>query len=211
MKTQIRHIISELRAHLPYSIFSVAAGIIILGFLTFVAQIFGSSDVSNSSRSLFHLFHPVHVLFSATATTAMFWRHEKRPIKAIIVGFLGSIGLCGISDVFIPFLSGYLLGVEMDLHICVVEHPAVVIPFLATGIIAGLVVPNRTQKSTIFSHTGHVFVSSMASILYLAGYGLTDWIHLVGLVFVYMVLAVLIPCCTSDIIFPLLLTKNVDT
>ncbi|MHC4236360.1 MAG: hypothetical protein ACYSUQ_14680, partial [Planctomycetota bacterium] len=33
---------------------------------------------------LFHLFHPVHMFFSAAATTAMFWRYERRLIKAMV-------------------------------------------------------------------------------------------------------------------------------
>jgi hypothetical protein len=48
----------------------------------------------------------------------------------------------------------------------------------------------------------------MASILYLVGHGLTDWIHMAGIVFIYTVIAVMLPCCTSDIIFPLLLAKR---
>jgi hypothetical protein len=208
MGNQMRHILGELREHLPYSIFSVAFGIIVLGLLTFVAEIMGSGDISGPSRGLFHVFHPVHLLFSATATTAMFWRHEKRLLKAVIIGFVGSVGICGISDVFIPYIAGLLLGVKMHLHICIIEHPSFILPFVIVGIFTGFIVPDTTQKSTIFSHAAHVLVSSMASILYLIGFGLTEWIHVAGMVFIYMVLAVIIPCCTSDIIFPLLLTKK---
>lgn len=204
----IGHIFSELREHLPYSIFSVAVGLIILGFLTVSLKILGVSDLSSASKDLFHIFHPVHILFSATATTAMFWRHDKRFVKAIIIGFIGSVGICGISDIFMPYIAGFLLGVKMGLHICIIEHPGLIFPFVTTGILAGLIVPDTTQKSTIFSHAGHVFVSSMASIFYLIGFGLTQWIQVAGMVFVYMVLAVVIPCCTSDIIFPLVLTSK---
>lgn len=210
MKENIKHIFIELRDHLPYSIFSVAAGMMLLGILTFGAEIFGSSDISSPSKGLFHVFHPIHILFSATATTAMFWRHEKHFFKAIIIGFIGAVGICGISDIFIPYIAGFLLGVKMHLHICIIEHPGLILPFLITGIFAGLIVPDTTQKSTIFSHAGHILVSSMASILYLIGFGLTEWIHVAGMVFIYMVLAVMIPCCMSDIVFPLLLTEKTE-
>lgn len=210
MEKNIKHVFAELKDHLPYSIFSVATGMIILGILTFVAEIFGSTDISNPSKGLFHIFHPVHLLFSATATTAMFWRHEKKLLKAAIIGFIGAVGICGISDIFIPFIAGFLLGVKMHLHICIIEHPSLILPFVLTGIFAGFIVPDTTQKSTIFSHAAHVLVSSMASILYLIGFGLIEWIHVAGMVFIYMVLAVIIPCCTSDIIFPLLLTKKTE-
>ena len=210
MKNNFMHVIEELRDHIPYSIFSVATGMIILGILTFGAQILGSINISDPSKGLFHVFHPIHLLFSATATTAMFWRHERRFFKAVIIGFIGAVGICGISDIFIPYIAGFLLGVKMQLHICIVEHPGFIMPFVITGIFAGLIVPSTTQKSTLFSHAAHVLVSSMASILYLIGFGLTEWIRVAGMVFIYMVLAVIIPCCMSDIVFPLLLTKRTE-
>lgn len=206
----IRHIFLELKEHIPYTIFSVAVGMIALGILTFASGIYGAGDISNPSKGLFHVFHPIHLLFSAVATTAMFWRHDKNFLKALIIGFIGSLGFCGMSDVFIPYIAGFLLGVKMHLHICALEHPHIILPFVAIGIFAGFMMPSRTQKTTIFSHSAHVLVSSMASILYLIGYGLTAWINVAGMVFIYTVLAVIIPCCTSDIVFPLLFTKKTN-
>ncbi len=208
MQDNIKHIIGELREHFPYSIFSVAAGMIILGFLTFGVRVFGSGNISTPAKGLFHVFHPIHILLSATATTAMFWRHEKRFLKAVIIGFIGAVGICGISDIFIPYIAGFLLGVKMHLHICIIEHPGLILPFVATGIFTGFIMSDTTEKSTIFSHAAHVLISSMASILYLISFGLIEWIHVAGMVFIYMILAVMIPCCMSDIVFPLLLTQG---
>lgn len=210
MKSNATHVMTELREHLPYSIFSVAIGMVILSLISFIAQILGVFDISEPSRGLFHIFHPIHLLFSATATTAMFWRHENNYLKAIAIGFIGSVGICGISDIFIPYIAGFLLGVKMHLHVCIIEHPSLILPFVIVGIFTGFIVPKTTHKSTIFSHTGHVLISSMASILYLTGFGLSQWYHVAGMVFIYMVLAVIIPCCSSDIVFPLLLTKKID-
>lgn len=209
MSERLHHLRSELQIHLPYTIFSVSAGMLVLGLLTFVATLLKAQDISTPSQQLFHIFHPVHMLFSATATTAMFWRHERRLLKASVIGFIGAVAICGISDIIIPYISGSLLGVKMDLHICIIEHPMLILPFVAMGIFAGFVVSSEI-KSTIFSHSAHVLVSSMASILYLVSFGLSDWILVSGLVLIYMVLAVMIPCCTSDIIFPLLLTKKIE-
>ncbi len=209
MKKNIaRHVIGELREHLPYSIFSVAAGMIFLGILTSMAGILGGGNISEPSKELFHIFHPIHLLFSATATTAMFWRYDKRILKAALIGFVGAVGICGISDIFIPFIAGLLLGVKMHLHICMMEHPGMIMPFVITGVLAGFLISDKTRKSTMLSHAAHVLVSSMASIFYLTAFGLTEWLHVAGMVFVYMVLAVIIPCCTSDIIFPLLFVKG---
>jgi len=207
MRERLHHLREELKEHLPYTVFSVAVGIAILGILTFVAELLGM-DMDRPAQGLFHVFHPMHMLFSAAATTAMFWRHERKLVKSIIIGFLGSAVICAASDILMPYISGYLMGVEMELHICIIKHPMTVLPFIAMGILLGLVVSAETHKGTIFSHTAHILVSSMASILYLISYGLSEWMHMAGPIFIYMVLAVIIPCCTSDIVFPILLTKK---
>jgi len=204
MKTQFRHILEELQHHLPYTVFSVAIGIMVLGLLTVVIE---GEKFPQASQNLFHVFHPLHLLFSAAATAAMFWRHDKKLFKAVSIGFVGAVGICGISDIFIPFVAGYLLGVKMHLHICIIAHPMLILPFLSFGLFMGFVLPSMVE-STIFSHAAHVLISSMASIFYLVSFGLTEWIPVGGMVFIYMVLAVMIPCCTSDIIFPLLLVRE---
>jgi hypothetical protein len=53
-------------------------------------------------------------------------------------------------------------------------------------------------------HAGHALVSTWASLFYLTAYGVTDWLPLLPLVLVVLFFAVWIPCCTSDIVFPLL-------
>lgn len=84
MNQKIKYIVVELREHLPYTIFSVSFGLVVLGMLTFVSILLGRENFPQASNALFHVFHPLHILFSATATTAMFWRHEKKLIKAIL-------------------------------------------------------------------------------------------------------------------------------
>ena len=159
--------------------------------------------------ALFHLFHPAHMLFSAAATTAMFWRYEKKLLKAIIVGLIGAIVVCGISDIAMPHVSAMILHKDVELHICIVQHPMLVLPFAAVGILLGLLAAVGVQASTFFSHSLHVFASTMASIFYLIGAWATPtgWIDDIGKVFIFVVLAVLIPCCTSDIVFPLLMVR----
>jgi len=159
--------------------------------------------IPSASDELFHIFHPIHILFSAVATTAMFWKHEKRMGKAVVVGFTGSLAICGISDIFFPFVGGIFLGAPMHIHICLIENPGLLLPFAAVGVLAGLTANKSFEHSTQYSHSAHVFVSSMASILYLLSFGLTDWIHVLGGVFLVTIIAVMIPCCASDIVFPL--------
>ena len=201
---KLKQIGAELIRHLPYSIFGVALGLIVMGFLTFIAILLGSEGrLPVASQELFHVFHPTHILFSAVATTAMFLKHEKRWMKAVVVGFFGSIMICGISDIFFPFFGGKILGQPMTSHICIIEHPGLILPFAFGGILAGLFVGQSIEHSTEYSHSAHVFISSVSSILYLTAYGLEDWPHMVGGVFIITILAVMLPCCASDIAFPL--------
>jgi len=208
MKDKLIHVGGEIRNHLPYTIFSTALGLVLIGMLTFIAQLLNQSEFPQAASGLFHVFHPIHILLSAAATTTMFWTHERRIFRALIIGFIGSVGICSLSDILMPYVSGLLLDVEMELHLCILDHPESLLPFVITGLIAGLVASNAIEKSTFFSHSSHVLVSSMASILYLISYGLHGWMAFMGSIFVYMVLAVLIPCCISDIAFPLFFVKT---
>lgn len=205
MTKRMAELRDELLLHLPFTVFSVAGGMIVLGFMSYGMATTEREVFERASGSLFHVFHPLHMLFSTTATTAMFWRHERRWLKAVIVGVIGSLGICGISDVFLPYLSGSLLGVHMRFHWCIIEHPQLILPYIVVGLALGFILSPTTRKGTITSHSAHVLVSSMASLLYLVSYGLYDWGNVGGMVLIYMVVAVMLPCCTSDIVFPLLL------
>jgi len=203
-ESKLRYVLVELGYHLPYSIFGITVGLIATGILSFFAILMRSEHIlPMASSELFHVIHPAHILISAVATTAMFWKHEKTILKAACVGFIGSISICAISDIFLPFIGGLSLGSNMNMHICIIENPGSVFPFAIVGVAAGLLVTKSFEKSTQYSHSAHVFLSSAASILYLLGFGLTDWIHSIGAVFIIIIVAVMIPCCASDIVFPL--------
>jgi hypothetical protein len=206
----LKNIWEKLSHHLPFTILSVNIGLIIVGFMTFLAHLVGVEDFSPYSQEMFHIFHPSHLLFSAIATTSMFWQNEKKVIKTVIIGFVGSVGICGISDIVIPYIAGLLMGMKMEWHVCIVEHPMLVLPFVILGILVGFHAHGTLEKQegVIFSHSLHVLISSIASILYLISYGMTHWIHSIGTILIYMVLAVAIPCCTSDVVFPLLFVRK---
>jgi len=169
----------------------------------------GHGGDDDPPRLLFHLFHPAHMLFSAAATAAMFARYERKYVKAAIVGMTGAIVICGISDIVMPHCSLWLLGFHPPLHVCIVEHPGIVIPFAAIGVLVGLLASLGVSRSTLFSHSLHVFASTMASIFYMVGgIGMVAWIDRVGMVFFFVLAAVMVPCCLSDIVFPLAMTRN---
>ena len=206
MRARWGRLVAEFAHHLPYTI---------VGSLIAMAAVwwFGTQHLGNGraealiaqARASFHLFHPLHISLSAIATTSLFWRHERRVLRATVVGALGTIIPCGLSDYIFPYLGGLLLRQPMELHMCVVDHPQLFFPFLALGIVGGFWAEERVTGSHLFSHGAHVFVSSAASLLYLISFGFTAWMTDVRFVFpafVTIVLAVWVPCCISDIVVP---------
>lgn len=207
---RLDHIWDEFKHHVPFTAFGASVALILLGMLT-VTLSPSKATMSGYGHELFHVFHPIHILFSATATTAMFWRHDKQLFKAVTVGMMGSLGICGISDIFLPFIGGTIVGVEMEFHWCLIMHPELSLPFAIFGVLIGLASINMVhgRSPTIFSHSSHVFISTIATMLYLMAFGFTEWIPHIAETFLIIFLGVTIPCCTSDIIFPLLFSKSV--
>ena len=161
---------------------------------------------------LFHLFHPAHILFSALATTAMFYKYDKSLMKAIIIGFVGSILICTVSDALIPTATTYLMGFgsKAPIHLCLLESPIQVIPFAGLGVLLGIAATiSGSTNTTITSHSVHVISSTMATLFYTIAFtGRLIWINQIGVVFLMTCLAVGGICCLSDIVFPLFFTKK---
>lgn len=203
-QTKGQYILTELMHHIPFSTFGVMVALLMMGVLTFLAEIAGSHEaMPDALEDLYHVFHPSHIFISAVATTAMFTKHDKNVLKAVLVGFLGSIVICTLSDAIFPFIGGLMIGGKMNFHVDILQHPGIVLPFAVIGTVAGLTAPKSFEKATEYSHSMHVFVSSVASILYLLAFGLDHWVHHLGGVFMVTIFAVMIPCCLSDIVFPL--------
>lgn len=204
----------ELREHVPFSVSAVAIGLIVAGAICIVG--FGDEQERANGASIepaiqfFHLFHPAHMLFSAAATTAMFRRYDRKIGKAVIIGLVGAIGVCGVSDIVLPHVSLMLMGTgNLHWHICIVEHPSLVLPFAGVGVLMGIGASAGVTRSTLISHSLHVLASTMASIFYLVGpLGLVAWIDDLGQVFLAVVIAVMVPCCLSDIVFPVLMSRD---
>ena len=208
MKTRWKLLVTEFAHHLPYTI--VGSLIAMAGVWWFGTQHLDHGNnvdtLFQQSRSMFHLFHPLHICLSAIATTSLFWRYEQHVLRAVTVGAFGTIIPCGLSDYIFPYIGGRLLGQHMALHVCIVDHPQLFFPFLILGILGGFWAEERLTGSHLFSHGAHVFVSSAASLLYLVSFGFTSWMTDVRLVFpafLIVVLAVWIPCCISDIAVPI--------
>jgi len=170
----------------------------------------------DTSRAVFYVFHPGHVLLSAIVIASMFQLHAGRGrlITVILIGFLGSIVIGTLSDSLIPFVGEVVLGMPIhahehgsfaeEAHIGFIEGWYVVIPAAIVGVAIALIKPK-----TKFPHAGHVLLSTWASSFHMlmAMGGQISVFKAVGS-FGFLFLAVLVPCCFSDIVFPLLFVKS---
>jgi hypothetical protein len=208
-KKMFRRIATELKRHAPFTALGAVTGVVVM-----VIIVFGNVP-SGVSYTIFYTLHPIHVVLSALATTAMYMRYRKRKIwVAILIGWTGSIGIATISDAVIPFLGGSLLHIPMEFEVPFIETtemPVIgmekwqVVNFAAlVGIAIGY-----WKQTTRIPHFGHVLLSTWASLFYFTAFGIANWVPLFPFIFLFLFLAVWIPCCTSDIVYPLLFVREV--
>ncbi len=194
----LRRIVSELAKHAPFTASGAVTGIIIMAIIVF------GNVPSNISYNIFYTLHPLHVVLSALVTTAMYKKYSNGKIwVAILIGYFGSIGIATLSDAIIPYLGGALLNIKIGFHLPFIEKWWLVNPMALIGIIIGYVRP-----ATKVPHLGHVLLSIWASLFYFTAFGVAHWIPLLPFIFLFLFLAVWIPCCLSDIVFPLLFIRR---
>lgn len=195
-----RIICGELVSHAPFTIVGALAGIAIMMLVVF------AGTRPSSSERLFEVFHSLHVFLSALATTAMYRRYGRRSLwPTILIGYFGSVGIATLSDSLIPYLGETLLGLEdAEIHAGFIEEPWLVNSMAFAGI--ALAYGWRSPK---FPHFGHVLLSTGASLFHVT-MALGDHLGIVTacVVFVFLFLSVWLPCCVSDIVFPLLFSKG---
>jgi len=194
----LKPIAHELARHIPFTASGAVTGIIIM-----VIIVLGNVP-PKVSYAAFYTLHPIHVLLSALVTTAMYKKYGNGKIwAAILIGYLGSIGIATISDAIIPYLGGALLGIKIEFHMPFIEKWWLINPVALIGITIGYWKP-----TTKIPHFGHVLLSTWASLFYFTAFGTARWIPQLHFVFLFLFLAVWLPCCLSDIVFPLLFTRK---
>ena len=201
IKKKLKIIVVEFLHHFPYSAMGVAAA---FGILLWLEKI----GWQQAPLLQFHVTHPIHLFLSAFVTTAMFWKYEQKIIKGILVGGLGVIPICTASDILFPFLGAQMMGATLPLHICLFEEPVMVLASTGVGIFAGFILVRLLDHVTELTHMLHVLVSSLASLLYLITFDNLLWQNAMAAVFSITLVAVWVPCCLSDIAFPLALTSE---
>jgi hypothetical protein len=199
-----KQISKELKNHAPFTIFGVITGIIILiSFQNIPAE---------TSYTIFYTLHPIHVLLSALVTTSMYELHKYGGMRGksniwilLAIGYTGSIGIATISDSLIPYLGeALLLMPNRGIHIGFIEEWWLVNPLAILGIAIAYFKP-----TTKFPHSGHVLLSTWASLFHIMmAKGETINLFSCIAIFFFLFFAVWVPCCLSDIIFPLLFVKE---
>jgi type III secretory pathway component EscS len=208
MKTMLRHITLELAEHTPFTIVGAVIGIIIMVIIQL------ANTPGDVSEALFYTFHPLHIVFSALVTTALYRKQKgSRPWLIIIVGYTGSIGIATLSDAIIPYLGGNALNIAMEFHLPFLETeimPYIGIPewiIVNAAAVIGIAI-GYFKPATKLPHMGHVLLSTWASLFSFTAFGVADWIPVLPFVFLFLFFAVWLPCCVSDIIYPLLWVRE---
>jgi hypothetical protein len=196
----LKWIAVELRQHAPFTVFGAATGVAIMIVLSV------ASVPRSLSSTVFWSLHPVHVLLSALTTTAMYRLKGRGSLRrAIVIGYIGSIGIATLSDSIIPYLGEWILDLpNRQVHLGFIERWWLVNPLAAAGIALGYVRPHTTLP-----HAGHVLLSTWASLFHMnmAMGGPSNLATLLS-VGAFLFVAVWVPCCTSDIVFPLLFVER---
>ena len=192
-------IAKELLKHAPFTSFGAVTGILIL-LLAIHFQ-----PIASVSYTLFYVFHPIHVLLSALVTAGMYRLHGGKGWAVLLIGYTGSIGIATISDSIIPYAGEILLHLpNPGIHIGFIEKWWLVNPLAFIGIAIAY-----WRPTTKFPHAGHVLLSTWASAFHIimALGAMVNWIAFI-VIGLFLFLSVWVPCCLSDIIFPLLFVKT---
>lgn len=205
----LKRIAHELVEHAPFTALGAVAGIIVMVIIHF------SQAPREISEALFYTLHPLHIVFSALVTTAMYRLHHKKAgiWLTILIGYTGSIGIATLSDIIIPYLGGSTLSIPWDFELPFIETanmPFIGIPkwiIVNAAAFIGMAIA-VWKPTTRFPHMGHVLLSTWASLFSFTAFGIANWMPLLPFIFLFLFLAVWLPCCISDIAYPLLWVRE---
>lgn len=197
----------ELNAHGVYTLVAVISAIF---FVKLIEISCFKSNVVVAWPWLFHTFHYAHTFFASTTATLVSMKFSKNIIKSILVGFFIPPLFCTISDIFMPYLGGKIFNISMQFHLCIFHNAWILFGFMIGGVLTGLILNWWAKKNLwivgISSHFLHDFVSTIASLAYLIGYGYTAWWSDLWIIGLLMIVAVAIPCMISDLVLPILIS-----
>jgi hypothetical protein len=210
----------ELKAHSPFTLFGAVTGIALM-------VLFRNMSHQESYR-LFYIFHPIHVVLSAMVTASLFRLHQKTKkfLIVLLVGYIGSIGTATLSDSILPYFGEEILGAvipteaavhshgaqtiaaedhnEKAWHIGFIEEWYLVNPSALLGVLIAYFLPRSKMP-----HAFHILISTWASAAHIMMNTNQPYTALLIVGFlIVLFIAVWLPCCFSDIVFPMLLVKT---
>jgi len=222
----------ELKAHSPFTLFGALTGLVMMLLFRSI-----SHQASYRLFYVFHPAHVV-LSAMVTASLFRLHGKTKSFIIILIVGYVGSVGIATLSDSILPFFGEEILGVvvpteaaahhhpaspngyaeasgeheagageeheKRELHIGFIEEWYIVNPSALLGILIAYFLPRSKLP-----HAFHILISTWASSVHImmnTHQPLTA-VLMLGF-FIVLFIAVWIPCCFSDIIFPMLLVKS---
>ena len=199
----LKRILSELKEHYPFTLFGALTGIVLM-------MLFKNME-HETAHCLFYVFHPLHVFLSAMVTAAIYKKYINnyskgitKFLKVLVVGYVGSILIGTLSDSIIPFWGEKLLDMHAEhVHVGFVEKWWIVNPVAIIAIVIAYFHP-----ITKAPHAMHVLVSTWASLFHMVmAINHNAPVPYFG-IFIFLFLAVWLPCRVSDIIFPMLFVKT---
>jgi hypothetical protein len=225
--SKLKLIAAELKNHSPFTLLGAATGIV---FMLAGRQWFQGQ--AETLFSVFHPLHVV-LSAMVTAALFEIHRKASNFLIILVIGVVGSIGVATLSDCILPFFGESILGAAIPTHagshdtahdhetgesedtVCEQEinecgHPRwhigfieewyLVFPAAVIGVLLAYFKPK-----THLPHASHVLLSTWASSAHMLMNTHADMTAtlLLGM-FIVLFLAVWLPCCVSDIIFPLL-------
>ncbi len=185
-----KELFHELKHHAPFTITATILAIGIVLILKFIIN-------KTFDEEAFEILHPLHVIASAIVSAGIFYKYKPKIILAISVGIISAIVIGSLSDIIFPFLGGAIFGLHPKFHLPIIEAPLIIISSAIIGSSIGII-----TKTTKLPHLFHVGLSVFASLFYLLAFSQTQSIIGFALAIIIVFLAVIIPCCVSDILLP---------
>ncbi len=190
MKT--KEVFKELQEHIP---FTATATIIAIIFVLIFNQI--------NAQTSFEILHPLHILASAIVTSAIYSKYRTNKTYSILIGITGAILIGSLSDVVFPYLSSLILNLNPEFHLPLFHKPILILSTALFG--AGI---GTYFKITKFPHFIHVGLSVFASLFYLIAFNQNFELTYFLIASIIVFISVIIPCCISDIIYPMIFVKK---
>jgi hypothetical protein len=231
MYRRLNAVLVELRSHAPFTLFGAVTGI--LAMLLFAGA---STQVSQRLFQVFHPAHVV-LSAIVTASLFRLHESKRGFLVVLVVGYIGAVGVATLSDSVLPFFGESMLGVAVPTHADVhrheagpaaeadhdhagepQEHPPTGEPRVYLGFIEDWYLVNPAAilgillawfwPRTKFPHAGHILISTWASSFHVLMNTHRELSATMFLgIFVVLFIAVWLPCCVSDIVFPMLFVR----